>query len=59
MLANAVRLKMHGEIKLKGWLPFHAEQVICWSRGMVWQAKVQMHGISIRGGDTYLMDRAR
>ncbi|MEO6194953.1 MAG: DUF6544 family protein, partial [Thermoanaerobaculia bacterium] len=27
-LASAVRLRMHGEIKLKGWLPFTAEQVI-------------------------------
>lgn len=53
-LATAVRLKMHGEIKLKGWLPFSAEQVICWDRGMIWHAAVQMHGISIRGGDTYL-----
>jgi uncharacterized protein DUF6920 len=53
-LATAVRLKMHGEIKLKGWLPFHAEQVISWKRGMIWRAAVRMHGISIRGGDTYL-----
>ncbi|WP_408648826.1 DUF6920 family protein [Tumidithrix elongata] len=28
-LASAVRLRMHGEIKLKDWLPFKAEQVIC------------------------------
>jgi hypothetical protein len=53
-LAIAVRLKMHGEIKLKGWLPFHAEQVICWNRGMIWRAAVRMHGIAIRGADTYL-----
>jgi hypothetical protein len=53
-LAIAVRLKMHGEIKLKGWLPFHAEQVICWDRGMIWRAAVRMHGIAIRGADTYL-----
>src|SRR4051794_32674748 len=54
VLSNAVRLKMHGEIRLKGWLPFHAEQVIRWDRGMIWQAAVQMHGLSIRGGDSYL-----
>jgi hypothetical protein len=53
-LATAVHLKMHGEIKLKGWLPFHAQQVICWDQGMIWRAAVQMHGISIRGGDSYL-----
>jgi uncharacterized protein DUF6544 len=34
-LASAVRLKMHGEIKLKGWHPFSAEQVIYWGRGMI------------------------
>jgi len=28
-LASAVRLQMHGEIKLKNWIPFKAEQVIC------------------------------
>ena len=27
-LATAVRLRMHGEIKLKGWVPFEAEQVL-------------------------------
>jgi hypothetical protein len=56
-LATAVRLKMHGEIKLKQWLPFSAEQVICWDRGMIWRAAVQVHGVSIRGGDTYLDGR--
>ena len=29
-IASAVRLKMHGEIKLKQWISFTAEQVICW-----------------------------
>src|SRR5258708_2997422 len=33
-LASAVRLRMHGEIKLKGWLPFTAEQVIQSDGGM-------------------------
>ena len=28
--ASAVRLQMHGEIKLKGWSSFSAEQVIRW-----------------------------
>jgi hypothetical protein len=57
-LASAVRLHMHGEIKLKGWCPFSAEQVICWKRGMIWSASVRMHGISIRGGDSLWTDRA-
>jgi hypothetical protein len=53
-LANAVRLKMHGEIKLKEWLPFRADEVICWDRGMIWRATVKMHGIPIYGSDRYL-----
>jgi hypothetical protein len=50
-LASAVRLQMHGEIKLKRWFPFKAEQVIRWDRGMIWCATVRMWGIPIRGFD--------
>jgi hypothetical protein len=50
-LANAVRLRMHGEIKLKRWLPFTAEQVIRRDRGMIWKATVRMFGLPIRGFD--------
>ena len=53
-LASAVRLRMHGEIKLKNWCPFSAEEVICWERGMLWQATVRMHGLLIRGSDSWL-----
>jgi hypothetical protein len=53
-LASAVRLKMHGEIKLKGWLPFSAEQVINWRHGMIWKATVRMHGLPITGFDRFL-----
>jgi hypothetical protein len=53
-LASAVRLRMHGEIKLKVWCPFSAEQVIRWDRGMIWRAAVKMYGLTIRGGDSYL-----
>ncbi|MGV0027396.1 DUF6920 family protein [Phormidesmis priestleyi] len=51
LLASAVRLRMRGEIKLQRWLPFRAEQVICWSRGMIWQATVRINGIPIEGSD--------
>jgi hypothetical protein len=54
VLANAVRLKMHGEIKLNTWRPFHAGQIISWDRGMIWRAGVKLHGIPIRGGDSWL-----
>lgn len=50
-LASAVRLRMHGDIKLQGWLPFSAEQVIHRGRGMMWRATVRMKGLPIRGFD--------
>jgi hypothetical protein len=54
-LAAAVRLRMHGEIKLKGaWHPFTAEQVICRGRGMIWRATVRMYGMAVRGGDCFV-----
>lgn len=51
LLASAVRLRMHGEIKLPRWLPFTAEQVIHWGHGMIWSATVRMKGMPIRGFD--------
>jgi hypothetical protein len=51
-LASVVRLKMHGEIKLKKWIPFTAEQVICWEHGLIWSATAWMNGfLPIVGSD--------
>ncbi|WP_230968142.1 DUF6920 family protein [Nostoc sp. WHI] len=50
-IASAVRLQMHGEIKLKNWIPFKAEQVICWERGLIWSATAWMNGLPIVGSD--------
>jgi hypothetical protein len=50
-LANAVRLHMHGEIKLNKWSSFKAEQVIHADRGMIWRATAWMSGIPVRGAD--------
>ena len=50
-LASAVRLRMHGEIKLKRWFPFTAEQVIAWDRGMVWSADARVYGLPVTGFD--------
>lgn len=50
-LANAVRLRMHGHIKLERWLPFTAEQVIRRDRGMIWRATARVSGISVSGYD--------
>jgi hypothetical protein len=53
-LATAVRLRMHGEIRLQQWLPFTAEQIIERERGMIWQATVRRWGMPIRGYDRLL-----
>jgi uncharacterized protein DUF6920 len=50
-IASAVRLQMHGEIKLKSWIPFKAQQVICWERGLIWSATAWMNGLPIVGSD--------
>ncbi len=49
--ATAVRLRMHGEIKLKRWLPFAAEQAIVWNRGFIWSATVRINGLPVKGFD--------
>ena len=52
LLASTVRLWMHGEMKLgKHWHSFKAEEVICWDRGMIWQATTLMNGLPILGCD--------
>ena len=53
-LASAVRLRMHGTIKLSGWRRFRAEQVIVRNRGMIWRARVHMRGLTIRGEDRFV-----
>lgn len=54
LLARAVRLRMHGEIKLKDWGPFSAEEVIRSDRGLIWQAAVRMKGLPVRGYDRFI-----
>jgi hypothetical protein len=59
-LAAAVRLRMHGTIRLKKrWHPFTAEQVIVRDRGMVWRARVKFAGTTIRGFDCFLDGEGR
>jgi hypothetical protein len=53
-LASSVRLRMHGEIKLKRWLPFVAEQVILRGREMIWRATVRSGVMTIRGFDRFV-----
>jgi hypothetical protein len=53
-LASTARLRMHGEIKLKRWLRYSAEQVICRGRGFIWRATVWMGIVPITGSDRLL-----
>ena len=53
-LARAVRLTMHGEIRLRDWVPFEAEQVIRWDRGMLWKARTKMAGMPVSGWDRFV-----
>lgn len=53
-LASAVRLRMHGSIRLKRWRRFVAEEVIVHGRGMIWRAKVRMGVFGVRGFDRYV-----
>ena len=50
-LPSAIRLRMHGEIKLRDWCRFEADQVIRSDRGMIWRATVRWHRLPIRGFD--------
>lgn len=55
LVASAVRLRMHGEIKQKGsWYPFEADQVIRWGRGFVWRARARMKGLPVIGSDRWI-----
>ncbi len=50
-LATAVRLSMRGTIKLRGWVPFVAEEVLHRGRGMVWRASTRLFGLPVTGFD--------
>jgi hypothetical protein len=56
-LADAVRLRMHGEIRLNDWVPFEAEQVIRRGRGMIWRASSRVRGLPVRGSDRIIGGR--
>src|SRR3954471_11519917 len=53
-LASAVRLRMHGKIRLKRWRKFKAVQVITRDGAMVWRASVSMGRATIRGYDRFV-----
>ena len=49
--ARSVRLRMHGEIKLRTWRTFGAEEELVWDREMIWRARTTMNGLPISGYD--------
>lgn len=49
--ARTVRLRMHGEIKLKTWRTFGADEVLAWDREMIWRARTSTNGLPISGFD--------
>jgi hypothetical protein len=53
-IASRVRLRMRGEIRIRSWCRFEAEQVIDLRRGMVWSADLRMRALPIRGFDRLL-----
>ena len=58
LLARAVRISMHGRIKLgEAWSPFHATQVISWARGFVWHAHTLVKGLPVSGSDVEIDGR--
>lgn len=56
-LAGAVRLRMHGLIRLRRWHKFRAVQVITRDSAMIWRASVRMRIASIRGYDRFVDGR--
>jgi len=56
-LAGAVRLRMHGAIKLRRWHRFKAVQVVTRDAAMIWRASVRMRIASVHGYDRFVDGR--
>ena len=52
--ATAVRLRMHGEIKLGKWRSFVAEEVLRRDRGFIWRARTRLMGLPVTGSDRWI-----
>ena len=49
----SVVLSMRGQIRLGGWRPFTAQQVLAPPRGFVWAATTRLFGLPVTGFDRY------
>jgi hypothetical protein len=58
VLASSVRLQMHGEIKLRSWHQFTAEQLIQSSHDFLWRAHTYVNGILVEGFDELVDGKA-
>jgi uncharacterized protein DUF6920 len=54
---GAVRLRMHGRIKIGAWKPFRAEQLLHADHGLIWRARVGRGLLAARGFDAWLDGR--
>ncbi|GAA2128500.1 DUF6544 family protein [Actinomadura napierensis] len=52
-LSWAVRLRMHGRIRLGAWRTFRATQILRPPRGFIWAASVRVAGLPTTGFDRY------
>lgn len=51
-LRSGVQLSMHGDIKIRRWMPFTAKQIVA-TTGYIWAAEAGRFPIRIRGFDRY------
>jgi hypothetical protein len=58
-LARAVALRMHGQLRVKRWLPFEAVQLQAPPHGYLWVARAGRGPLSIRGFDCYSSSAGR
>jgi hypothetical protein len=57
LLADAVEIRMHGEIRLGRWRPFTATQAVVPGAGYVWAARTRIGVIPVRGYDSFAHGR--
>src|SRR5579864_5467829 len=59
VLASSARLQMRGEIKLKKWHKFTAEQLIQNSHEFIWKARTYLKGMRVDGVDRLVDGKAK
>lgn len=57
VLATSVKLRMHGEIKVKRWHKFEAYQLVENTHDFLWIAVMHLSGIPIRGSERFVQGK--